>query len=75
MTEKLKPCPHCGSVKGLYPSYNWHREDDQIVMDDKPHAIDCICCGYDFTPREGMDVIAMWNKRHDRRKKSNEAAA
>lgn len=75
MSEKLKPCPFCGSVRGLYPSYEWQRHEGKIVMTDKPHAIDCICCGYDFTPRPGMDVIAMWNKRHDRRKKPREQAA
>lgn len=28
-----------------------------------PYQIDCCGCGIDFTPRDGMDVIAAWNRR------------
>lgn len=57
MSEALLPCPHCGDTEGLYPS---HRNNG-----GKPYAIDCIRCGYDFTPREGFDVLEMWNRRFD----------
>jgi hypothetical protein len=56
MTEELKPCPFCGTTEGLYPSYRG-------LGAGKPYAIDCVGCGMDFTPREGMDVIASWNRR------------
>lgn len=56
MSEKLKPCPFCGTEEGLYPSHYW-------PGGGKPYAIDCIGCGMDFTPREGMDVVAAWNRR------------
>lgn len=53
---KLLPCPFCGFDDELYPSYSWPGNIG-------PHAIDCLRCGIDFVPREGMDVIAAWNKR------------
>jgi hypothetical protein len=43
-------------VKGLYPSFRG-------LSGGAPYAIDCIGCGIEFTPREGMDVIAAWNRR------------
>lgn len=55
----LLPCPHCGEAEHIYPAY-------RVDKDGKchsPYAIDCIGCGYDFTPREGMDVFAAWNRR------------
>lgn len=54
----LKPCPHCGETEHLYPAYHGHGGG-------KPYAIDCVTCGYDFSPREGMDVVEMWNRRFD----------
>jgi len=54
--SKLLPCPFCGFDDELYPSYRW---PGNIGL----HAIDCLRCGIDFVPREGMDVIAAWNKR------------
>lgn len=56
MSEELKPCPFCGTTEGLYPSHHWPGTG-------KPYAIDCIGCGMDFTPREGMDVVSSWNRR------------
>lgn len=56
MSEKLKPCPFCGEAEHLYPSY-------RNMGAGKPYAIDCLGCGMDFVPRDGMDVIAMWNRR------------
>lgn len=56
MSEKPKPCPFCGDDESVYPSYHWPGSG-------KPYAIDCIRCGFDFTPRQGMDVIKMWNRR------------
>src|SRR5688500_7798318 len=53
---KLLPCPHCGEAEHLYPAY-------RNMGDAAPYAIDCIGCGADFTPREGKDVIAAWNRR------------
>lgn len=52
----LLPCPHCGGSEGVYPGYKWPGGGPCI-------DIDCIECGYDFKPREGLDVIAMWNRR------------
>ena len=52
----LLPCPHCGEQEHLYPGYHWPGTGE-------PYCIDCLGCGADFTPREGMDVIAMWNRR------------
>lgn len=54
--NELLPCPHCGEQEHLYPGYHWPGTGD-------PYCIDCLGCGADFTPREGMDVIAMWNRR------------
>jgi Lar family restriction alleviation protein len=53
---KLLPCPHCGETEHLYRAY-------RNMGDAAPYAIDCIGCGADFTPREGKDVIAAWNRR------------
>jgi hypothetical protein len=62
--SNLLPCPHCGEVEELYPSYRWKAfSGGEWQLQDKPYAIDCIGCGYDFVPREGRDVIAMWNRR------------
>lgn len=55
-SQTLLPCPHCGSDEGVYPAHHWPGGGE-------PYAIDCIRCGYDFTPREGMDVVALWNRR------------
>ena len=52
----LKPCPFCGEAEHLYPSY-------RNMGAGKPYAIDCLGCGADYVPRDGMDVIAMWNRR------------
>jgi hypothetical protein len=57
---KLLPCPLCGEQEHLYPGYRW---ETPTKMTDKPHLIECLGCGFDFVPREGMDVIAMWNRR------------
>jgi hypothetical protein len=53
---KLLPCPFCGHDDQLYPAHRW-------PGNGPAYAIDCLRCGYDFTPREGMDVVAMWNTR------------
>jgi hypothetical protein len=58
MSNEIKPCPFCGDDESVYPSYEWPGSG-------KPYAIDCIRCGFDFTPRPGMDVIKMWNTRAD----------
>ena len=61
---ELLPCPHCGTVEGLYPSYRIKdRTTRPVTIEELPYAIDCLKCGYDFTPRPGMDVIALWNRR------------
>ena len=52
----LLPCPHCGEAEHLYPSY-------RRMGAGEPYAIDCLGCGADYVPREGMNVIAMWNRR------------
>lgn len=57
MSEMLKPCPHCGESKQLFPAYRM----DKAGNCHGPYAIDCLGCGTDFTPREGMDVIAAQN--------------
>jgi Lar family restriction alleviation protein len=54
-TEALKPCPFCGEKDEIYPGYRH--------MAPEPYQIDCLGCGIDFEPREGMDVIAAWNRR------------
>lgn len=52
----LLPCPFCGEAEELYQSVHWPGSG-------APYGIDCLGCGIDFTPREGMDVIAAWNRR------------
>jgi hypothetical protein len=59
---ELLPCPHCGEVEHLYPSYRL-KDRASFKLEDKPYAVDCVGCGYDFVPREGLDVIAAWNRR------------
>lgn len=54
----LKPCPFCGEREELYPTHKWPGGGE-------PYAIDCVGCGFDFVPREGSDVVAMWNRRTD----------
>lgn len=54
--KALAPCPFCGTVEGLYPSYHFPGSG-------APYAIDCVGCGMDFTPREGMEVFEAWNRR------------
>lgn len=56
MSAPLKPCPFCGEAEHLYPSY-------RHLGAGAPYAVDCLGCGMDFVPRDGMDVIAMWNRR------------
>ena len=56
MSAPLKPCPFCGEAEHLYPAY-------RNMGAGAPYAIDCLGCGMDFVPRDGMDVIAMWNRR------------
>jgi len=54
--EVMKPCPFCGTTAGLYLA-------SRSLGDGKPYAIDCVGCGIEFTPRDGMDVISAWNRR------------
>jgi Lar family restriction alleviation protein len=54
--EKLKPCPFCGEAEELYPAHYG-------MGGGKPYAIDCLGCGFDFVPREHIDVITAWNRR------------
>lgn len=54
--DVLKPCPHCGEAKHLYQML-------RSFGGGKPYGIDCVGCGTEFIPREGMDVIAVWNRR------------
>ncbi len=58
--SKLLPCPHCGEPSELYLCV---REVGAIGNVGKPYAIDCLGCGYDFQPREGFDVVELWNRR------------
>lgn len=55
---ELLPCPFCGERYELYPSHHW-------PGGGKPFGIDCLGGGFDFVPREGFDVIAMWNRRSE----------
>lgn len=59
MSKHLKPCPFCGEKNELYPAYRGDKGGNL----HSPYAIDCLGCGFDFTPREGMDVFAAWNRR------------
>lgn len=59
MTELL-PCPHCGETEHLYPAYRLKLSGALITP---PYAIDCLGCGHDFTPREGVDARDAWNRR------------
>lgn len=52
----LLPCPFCGHDDQLYPAHHFPGTGPA-------YAIDCLRCGMDFTPREGMDVAAAWNRR------------
>lgn len=54
----LLPCPHCNEANHLYLCV--HRAGE------KPYGIDCLGCGYEFVPRDGFDVVAMWNRRAPR---------
>lgn len=56
----LLPCPHCGEREHLYPAY---RLDKDGKYSGPAYSIDCLGCGADFTPRDGMDAIAAWNRR------------
>ena len=58
--QKLLPCPFCGETEHLYPAYRLDKDNKCIEL---PYAIDCIGCGVDLTPREGMSGIEAWNKR------------
>lgn len=53
----LKPCPFCGEQGELYPAYRGLRGGT-------PYAVDCLGCGIDFTPRDGVDAVAAWNRRN-----------
>ena len=53
--QALLPCPFCGTVEGLYPSF--------MGVPLRLVAIDCVGCGIDFTPRDGMNVVESWNRR------------
>lgn len=52
----LLPCPFCGEKEHLYPSY-------RKLGREGPYGIDCLGCGIDFIPRDGMDVFEAWNRR------------
>ena len=58
----LKPCPFCGEQEHLYPGYRW-KNSWSTELEPRPYCIDCVGCGFEFVPREGCDVIAMWNRR------------
>lgn len=60
MSALLLPCPHCGETEHLYPAY---RLDKDRKCVEPPYAIDCLGCGADFTPRDGIDARAAWNRR------------
>lgn len=68
MSVGLKPCPFCGEAEHLYPAY-------RNMGAGKPYAIDCLGCGADYVPRDGMDVIAMWNRRADTPKAASDPSA
>lgn len=57
---ELQPCPFCGEAEHLYPAY---RLDKSGKCVEPPYAIDCLGCGHDFTPRDGNDARAAWNRR------------
>jgi Lar family restriction alleviation protein len=52
----LAPCPFCGQSVELYPTHRW-------PGGGAPYAIDCLGCGIEFKPRDGMDVVTAWNRR------------
>lgn len=54
----LKPCPFCGFDDHLYPAYDFPGTGPC-------RGIDCLRCGIDFVPRNGIDVFSAWNKRAD----------
>lgn len=56
--SELKPCPHCGEANELYRGM-------RDMGRSGPFSIDCLGCGADFVPREGMDVVAAWNRRDE----------
>jgi Lar family restriction alleviation protein len=58
--KRLKPCPFCGEREHLYRSYRRWGAGNEL---DGPYGIDCLGCGIDFIPRDGMDVVAAWNRR------------
>lgn len=60
----IKPCPFCGETEEVYPAYRTRRDPDGMIRCvGRPYAIDCVGCGFEFVPREGMDTVAMWNRR------------
>lgn len=61
MADPPKPCPFCGEKNEIYPGYR--RLPGSFRLADKPYQIDCVGCGIEFEPREGMDVVAAWNRR------------
>jgi Lar family restriction alleviation protein len=56
----LLPCPFCGERDELYPAY---RVDKDGKCMQPPYAIDCLGCGIDVTPRDGMNAKDAWNRR------------
>lgn len=59
MTEKIKPCPLCGSANvDVFSSFRCANTDHNFMN------VECIDCGAQGPSRKGEDnAIAAWNKR------------
>lgn len=76
MSEKLKPCPFCGSVKQMVLGPTCQRNDE---YDPNTRAFPIIRCGGCFTDVPGTDwdnsgnsAIEAWNRRHQEQDQSSE---
>lgn len=59
MSEKLKPCPFCGSANvDVFSSFGDPSTDENIMN------VECINCGAQGSSAKGEEkAVAVWNKR------------